>query len=57
MPAAKCLKILQRVIVAGLDVIGLIRWRSAHDAERVTGLAHVAVTPEDPDAPRAPVRR
>ena len=55
MPATQSLEILQRVIVAGLDMIRLISGRAAEDAERVAGLALVAVTPKDADTARAPV--
>jgi hypothetical protein len=56
MPATKSLKIVERVIVAGLDVIGLVRGLAAEDADGVASLAAVAVPPQHPDSARAPVR-
>jgi hypothetical protein len=46
MPAAQSLQVVERVVVAVLHVVDLIRRVSAQDAGRVAGLAAVAVTPK-----------
>lgn len=57
MPATERLQVVEGVIVAGLDVIDLIRGCAAVHTERVAGLALVPVTPEHAHAACAPVGR
>uniref|UniRef100_A0A9E7MI60 Uncharacterized protein n=1 Tax=Arthrobacter phage SWEP2 TaxID=2945958 RepID=A0A9E7MI60_9CAUD len=51
MPTTQRLKILVAVVVVRYDVIDLVSWIAAHNAQAVACLAFITVTPQHTDTP------